>query len=194
MKDTQTQLAFIQARAAGKSYSTISRELGISKATCTAWARSLKGDIDELRQAQLEELYTAYGMQREARINALGGILKRLDAAIDAQPLEELPAGQLLDLRLKYARELKSEYRASTPAQEDATLDGLLEQIEQLYAEARAGAMSAADVKAQLGILDAKKDILYRLAQEHAREEEDPLDISRTLGHYHSKVIRHSNA
>lgn len=33
MKDTETKLAFIRARAEGKSYSKIQEELGIAKAT-----------------------------------------------------------------------------------------------------------------------------------------------------------------
>ena len=68
MKDRETQLAFIKARAEGKSYSTITRELGIAKATCTSWEQSLRAEIEAMRQAQLEELYTAYNMKREARI------------------------------------------------------------------------------------------------------------------------------
>lgn len=108
MKDRETQLAFIKARAEGKSYSTITKELGIAKATCTSWEQSLRGEIEELRQAQLEELYTAYSMKREARIKALGTILQGIDTAIAGKPLEELPAGKLLELRLKYGRAILS--------------------------------------------------------------------------------------
>lgn len=73
MKDTETKLAFIKARAEGKSYSTITKELGIAKATCTSWEQSLKGDIEAMKRAQTEELYTAYNMKREARIKAHKG-------------------------------------------------------------------------------------------------------------------------
>lgn len=82
MKDTETKLAFIKARAEGKSYSTITKELGIAKATCTSWEQSLKGDIEAMKRAQTEELYTAYNMKREARIKALGEIVQGLDKAI----------------------------------------------------------------------------------------------------------------
>lgn len=192
MKDKETRLTFIRARAEGKSYSTITQELGIAKATCTAWERELRADIDALERAQVEELYTAYNMKRDARIKALGEILKSIDRAISDKPLEEIPADKLLDLRLKYARELKAEYVEPVEVSTDNTLDGLLEQYNQIYLDSKTGRYSPADIKAQLAILDAKRDTLYRLDTEHTKEEEDPLDMIRLdSGAYHSKLIRH---
>lgn len=188
MKDRETQLAFIKARAEGKSYSTITQELGIAKATCASWERTLRGEIEELRQAQLEELYTAYSMTREARIKALGGILQGLDKAIAEKPLEELPADKLLELRLKYGRELKTEYTEPVELDTDNTLDGLLEEYNQLYTASKTGTLAPADIKAQLSILDAKRDTIYRLAREQEREEENPLDFDFK---YTSRMIRH---
>ena len=188
MKDRETQLAFIKARAEGKSYSTITQELGIAKATCASWERTLRGEIEELRQTQLEELYTAYSMTREARIKALGGILQGLDKAIAEKPLEELPADKLLELRLKYGRELKAEYTEPVELDTDNTLDGLLEEYNQLYTASKTGTLAPADIKAQLSILDAKRDTIYRLAREQEREEENPLDFDFK---YTSRMIRH---
>lgn len=188
MKDRETQLAFIKARAEGKSYSTITQELGIAKATCASWERTLRGEIEELRQAQLEELYTAYSMTREARIKALGDILQGLDKAIAEKPLKELPADKLLELRLKYGRELKAEYTEPVELDTDNTLDGLLEEYNQLYTASKTGTLAPADIKAQLSILDAKRDTIYRLAREQEREEENPLDFDFK---YTSRMIRH---
>lgn len=190
MKDRETQLAFIKARAEGKSYSAITKELGIAKATCASWERTLRGEIEALKQAQLEELYTAYSMGREARIRALGDIVQGLDRAIAEKPLEDLPADKLLDLRLKYGRALKEEYSEPLDLDTDDTLDGLLEQYNQLYRESKRGDYSPADIKAQLGILDAKRDIIYRLTEEQTKEEESPLGFS-SLKEYKSKLLRH---
>jgi len=190
LKDRETQLAFIKARAEGKSYSTITKELGIAKATCASWEHTLRGEIDALRQAQLEELYTTYSMGREARIKALGDIVQGLDRAIAQKPLEDLSADKLLDLRLKYGRALKEEYSEPLDLDTDNTLDGILEQYNQLYRESKRGDYSPADIKAQLGILDAKRDILYKLTEEKTKEEESPLGFS-TLKEYQSKLIRH---
>lgn len=188
MKDTGTKLAFVKARAEGKSYSAITKELGIAKATCTSWEQSLRGDIEALRQAQLEELYTAYNMKREARIKTLGDIIQGLDEAIAQKPLADLTADKLLELRLKYGRELKAEYREPAEPATDDTLDGLLEQYNQLYNDSRAGSYSPAEIKAQLSVLEAKKTAIYSLAKELDKEENTPFDLN--IG-YTSRVIRH---
>ena len=192
MKDTETKLAFIKARAEGKSYSTITKELGIAKATCTSWEQSLKGDIEAMKRAQTEELYTAYNMKREARIKALGEIVQGLDKAIADKPLEELPLDKLLELRLKYARELKGEYLEPVELETDNTLDGLLEQYNQLYKDSKTGKYNPADIKAQLAILDAKRDTLYRISGELTKEEESGLVNMADLFNkeYESKLLR----
>lgn len=189
MKDRETQLAFIKARAEGKSFRAIMEELGISKATCSSWENTFKREIDKLREEQLEELYTAYSMTREARIKALGKVIERLDKAIEEKTLDGLTMDRLLDLRLRYGRELKAEYRKPAEPVTDNTLDGLLEQYNRLYTESRAGELSPADIKAQLSILDAKREIIFNIAGEMEREEnEEPLNLN--FG-YTSKVIRH---
>lgn len=192
MKDTETKLAFIKARVEGKSYSTITKELGIAKATCTSWEQSLKGDIEAMKRAQTEELYTAYNMKREARIKALGEIVQGLDKAIADKPLEELPLDKLLELRLKYARELKEEYLEPVELETDNTLDGLLEQYNQLYKDSKTGKYNPADIKAQLAILDAKRDTLYRISGELTKEEESGLVNMADLFNkeYESKLLR----
>lgn len=191
MKDTETRLAFIKARAEGKSYSTIQKELNIAKATCVSWEKDLKEDIEALKTAHTEELYTAYNMKRDARIKALGDVLKSLDAEINKRDLEEVALEKLLELRLKYAKELKGEYIEPVELDTDNTLDGLLEQYNQLYRDAKTGKYSPADIKAQLAILDAKRDTLYRISGEYEREEENPLDLGFSLSGYESRLIRH---
>ena len=189
----ETQLAYIKARAQGKSYSTIAKELGISKATCTSWEKTLKAEIEDMRTAQLEELYTAYNMKREARIKTLGDILKNIDQAIAEKPLTELPADKLLEIRLKYGRELKEEYTAPVEVDTDNTLDGLLEQYNQLYIDSKTGKYNPADITARLKILDAKKATLYCLSAELQREESDPLSLDFAK-QYRSTLLRHEDA
>lgn len=189
MKDNETKLAFVKARAEGKSYSTITKELGIAKATCTSWETSLKGDIEALKRAQLEELYTTYNMSRKARIQALGTILEGIDKAIADKPIEDLPLDKLLDLRLKYAKELKAEYVEPIEDITDDTLEGLLEQYNQLYKDSKAGKYAPADIKAQLAILDAKRDTLYKINGEHEREEAGGLFADLTT-EYKSRLLR----
>lgn len=192
MKDNETKLAFIKARAEGKSYSTITKELGIAKATCTSWEQSLKADIEAMKRANTEELYTAYNMKREARIKALGDTIAQIDTALEGRDFSEVAPDKLLELRLKYLREIKTEYIEPVDLETDNTLDGLLEEYNQLYTDAKTGKYSPADIKAQLSILDGKRDILYRLTGEQEKEEQDGLSglIDFDKG-YTSKLIRH---
>jgi hypothetical protein len=145
-----------------------------------------------MKRAQTEELYTAYNMKREARIKALGEIVQGLDKAIADKPLEELPLDKLLELRLKYARELKEEYLEPVELETDNTLDGLLEQYNQLYKDSKTGKYNPADIKAQLAILDAKRDTLYRISGELTKEEENGLVNMADLFNkeYESKLLR----
>ena len=191
MKDRETQLAFIKARAEGKSFGTIAKELGIAKSTCTTWEQSFRSDITALKDAQMEELYTSYGMKRDARIAALGRVLQSIDEAMSERSLMDIPTEKLLELRLKYFRELKTEYRESLDVDADDTLDGILEQYNRIFRESIAGNYSAADVKAQLSILDAKRDVLCKIAQERDREEKDPTDLTLCMTQYTSRIIRH---
>lgn len=193
MKDNKTKLEFIKARAEGKSYRTISKELGISISTCSDWENSLADQIAEAKKEELEELYSSYNMTKQARIKELGEIIKRIDEARDNiadKPLETLPEDRLIELRLKVMKELQAEYREPV-ASSDNTLDGILEEYNRVYEESRSGKLTAPEAKAQLSILDGKRDLLYRIANEETREEkEGSLDIDFS---YTSKLLRHED-
>ena len=186
MKDTETRLAFIKARSEGKSYSTISRELNIAKGTCHKWEHELQADIEALKNVRLEELYTSYNMKREARIKTLGSILGSIDNALYGAPLEEIPPEKLLELRLKYGRELRGEYIEPVEEPADDTLEGLLEQYNQLYRDR--GKYTPADIKAQLSILDAKRQTLIAIDNEKQKEDNNP--FLEDFGEYKSGLLR----
>ena len=191
MKDNETRLAFITARAEGKSYSTIQKELGIAKATCSSWERELKADIQALKNERIEELYTTYNMGREARITALGEALETIETKIEEDVWSKVSTKDWLELKLKYIKALREEYVEPVEVDTDNTLDGLLEQYNQLYMDAKTGKYSPAEVKAQLAVLDAKRDTMYRISGELSKEAEDPLDLGFSLESYQSKLIRH---
>ncbi len=188
MKDNETKLQFIKLRAEGRSYRAISEALGISKATCSSWEHSLADQIEELKKDTLEELYTSYSMTKEARINKLGSLLSETDGAIASKDFSELPLDKLLELRLKYGRELQTEYREPATASDD-TLDGILEEYNKLYEDSKSEKLTASEIRARVDVLDAKRDLLYRIASEKTREEEEG-DFSIKLD-YTSKLIRH---
>ena len=110
MKPAEKKEQFIILRAAGKSYAAISKELEISKSTCTKWERELEDNIAELKAESLEQLYNSYYMTKEARIEKLGQTLQGINDALDGADLAELPPEKLLDFKLKYTQALKDEY------------------------------------------------------------------------------------
>ena len=188
MKDTEKKLAFINARAEGKSYRVIGEELGLSKSTCSNWEHSLADQIETLKREKLEELYTSYGMTKEARINKLGSLLSDIDGAISSKSFSELPLDKLLDLRLKYGRELQTEYRETVKSSDD-TLNGILEDYNKLFEESKGGELTASEIRARVDILDKKRDILYRIAKEEEEEGFPPLEFNPV-----SKLLRQNTA
>lgn len=113
MKTQEQKDHFIIMRASGKSYSTISKELRISKSTCTEWEKQLQRQIAEKKAEQLEQLYNSYYMTRQARIKKLGDTLQTIDAALSNIDFSQIAPDKLLDYKLKYTQALKEEYIAT---------------------------------------------------------------------------------
>jgi len=116
VKPNDQKNEFIRLRAEGKSYTAIGKELSISKATCTAWERELTAEIAEKKKEQLEEMYQAYYMTREARITKLGQALESIEDALSKADLTQVSPEKLLDYKLKYMEALKQEFIDTTPA------------------------------------------------------------------------------
>lgn len=118
MKPTELKQEYIRLRAEGKSYSFIAEQLHISKSTCTKWERDLATEIDELKRAELAELYESYSMTKQARIRKLGDTLDKINEALEQADFSEVDPAKLLDFKLKYTEALKGEYTGSgTPYQ-----------------------------------------------------------------------------
>ena len=110
MKPNELKEQFILKRAEGKSYRTIAQELNISKTTCSEWERELKSQITDKRTERLEALYSAYYMTKEARIEALGLSLGKIEEALERTDIAGESPAKLLELKLKYGEALKAEY------------------------------------------------------------------------------------
>lgn len=161
MKDNQKKRAFITARAEGKSYEQIAKDLGISKSTCTKWSKDLEEEITTLQEAQREEIITTYKMQKEARINGLTAILEKIDTAIEEIDFKELSPRELLNLKLQYTRAIREETPEPIEVIGDSdinTIQGIIGQLNFLLL--RAGQIPPATLKANIELLKAKKDIL----------------------------------
>ena len=116
MKPQEQKTEFIKLRAEGKSFSYIAEQLHISKSTCSKWERDLAAEIDELKRAELAELYESYNMTKQARIKRLGGTLEKINTALEKADFSEVDTAKLLDYGLKYTEALKGEYIGTKPA------------------------------------------------------------------------------
>ena len=116
MKPTEVKQEYIRLRAEGKSYSFIADQLHISKSTCTKWERDFAAEIDELKRAELTELYESYHMTKQARIRKLGDTLGKINNALEQADFSEVDPAKLLDFKLKYTEALKGEYVGTKPA------------------------------------------------------------------------------
>ena len=154
MKTTDKKADFIELRAKGLSYAKVCEQLHISKSTCSSWEQELKAQIQELKDARLSELYTLYGMEKEARIQRVGTALADIDKALATKDLAELPADTLLKLKLKYEAELRREYAEPTGHSfKELTVEEIIEALTALYQKQESGAITPAQAKAQLATL-----------------------------------------
>lgn len=125
MKSDATKQKFIQLRAEGLSYAKISEQLHLSKSTCSSWENKFADEIATLKKDRLQELYDEYGMEKEARIKALGKVLNKIDDAIDDADFSAMTPAQLLDARLKYQKALSNEYVSTTNVSPSVTMGDL---------------------------------------------------------------------
>ncbi len=160
MKGTERKAQFVELRAQGLSYSKIAEELHISKSTCTNWALDLEREIAERENERLQELYNLYSMHKQGRISRLGETIARIDEALAEKDLSELPADKLLELKLKYQRELNAEYiEPFTPIGEQS-LEAVLLQYIGILEHSQRGEVNAAESKAQLAAVKEIRDTM----------------------------------
>ena len=140
MKPTELKQQYIQLRAEGKSYSFIAEQLHIYKSTCTKWERDLASEIDDLKRAELAELYESYNMTKKARIKKLGDTLHKINNALEQVDFSEVDPVRLFDFKLKYMEALKGEYVGTKPAitPESIEAQSILEALTDLLNRTRA--------------------------------------------------------
>lgn len=153
MKQHEHKAEFIRLRAEGRSLRAISAELGVSKSTLSEWNKALSGEISQLKQENLEELYTAYGMAKEARIKRIGGLLRRLDAELERTDFTSLSPEKLLDYTLKYQAALRDEYTAPA-AETTGDAESTLEALRDLYRRTASGEISIEKAKTEAALID----------------------------------------
>lgn len=154
MKPAELKQEYIRLRAEGNSYSLIAAQLHISKSTCVKWEQDFANEIDELKRAELTELFESYHMSKQARIRRLGETLNRIDQALEGVDFSTVDPAKLLDFKLKYTEALKGEYigkKALDPANLQA--GDIVEALADLLNRTRAGEVTTEQAQRESLIL-----------------------------------------
>ncbi|MFZ2189360.1 MAG: helix-turn-helix domain-containing protein [Candidatus Magasanikiibacteriota bacterium] len=109
MIDNQTKEKFIELRAQGKSYNTISKEIGVSKPTLIQWSREFVDEISNLKAIEFEDLQEKYYIHKRKRIEIFGTQLEAIKQELSSRDLKTISTERLLDLLAKFTTVLKAE-------------------------------------------------------------------------------------
>lgn len=155
MKPTEQKEQFIIKRAEGLSYSKIAEDLQISKSTCCKWEQELQSQIKAAREDRLQELYSLYRLGRESHIEKLGAALERIDTALAAKDLTEVPADKLLKLKLEYESKLQELYTADAESSfTEYSTEEILREAASIYDRLKAGQITAVQAKSELAAIE----------------------------------------
>ena len=106
MIETEVKNQFVELRAQGLSFASISKKLNISKPTLIAWSRDLKEDIANMRQIELEALREKHCMGVERRTELFSKQLHAIEGELSKRDLSTVSTERLMDLLMKFGKEL----------------------------------------------------------------------------------------
>lgn len=109
MVDTEKKERFIELRAEGFSFDTISQQLDISKATLIKLSRELAGDIERLKYINIEALAERHKVLKANRLEGLGRLLDKIDSALDSADFSKVPTERLIELKLRLTEKMQAE-------------------------------------------------------------------------------------
>ncbi len=104
---------FIELRAEDKSFRSIEKEIGTDRRTLARWGSEFKEEIENLKAIKLEALREEYQLTTHARIEFVGGQLKRLKEELARRDLSDIPTPKLVELVLKMSASLSAEFPPS---------------------------------------------------------------------------------
>ena len=149
---------FIELRAKGHSYTSIAKELSVSKGTLTAWNTELEAEIARARAVELEALQEEFFLLKEGRIRLIGEQLKAIQTEIGKRDLSKVHTDRLLDLQLRYFEQLKGEYVETGPRTKTGpklNSDAICEQLQSVLSRYRTGEISEPQAKLEQAVLQS---------------------------------------
>lgn len=165
MKKAEKIDQFIILRAQGQSLAAIAGALEISKSTAAEWHKEYSEAIEAAQAQRTAELQDLYRREKEEHRQHLKNTLHRIDAAIDAKDLAEIPADKLLKIKLEYLDRLNAAPPQIAPAAdfEEYNAAELLQALARIYKGIQDGTIPPQQSRAALDALDAiRKGLEYR--------------------------------
>ncbi len=93
---TEPEQNFLRLRVVeGKSFETISEELGIEKEKLIRWSIDLKQDLQTLKAVEYDKLIERYELSNLKRLDHLGELYTRLKNELDGRDFTGLPTDKL---------------------------------------------------------------------------------------------------
>jgi transcriptional regulator with XRE-family HTH domain len=156
MTKLDKRATFVELRANGQSLRAIAEELHVAKSTLSLWEQELRLDIARHRSERLQDVYTQYGLVKEARIKALGTALQNIDKELGKRDLSDVATDKLLDYKLRYTSALTEEYiPLGTEDIIGQKLDtkAILARLDNLYQRVRNGETNKEQASSELVVL-----------------------------------------
>ncbi len=114
MKDQACKDRFIELRAQGKSFSSISEELTVSKPALIAWSHEFDEQIKNLRAIHDEALREKYRLTQERELQILSHQLEVIERELASRPVFDVPTDKLYGLLFKLTDEVRKSQRPVT--------------------------------------------------------------------------------
>ena len=110
MKRTEDKNIYIKARAEGHSIRKAAELAGISTSTGQKWEKTFSCAIEKEKKEELRELSKEYSLTKKGRLEAIGKLLRRLQARVDNIDLAKMPPDKVIWLYLKTLKEASREF------------------------------------------------------------------------------------
>lgn len=108
VKDVTVKNQFVELRAQGVSFASISARLNVSKGTLVAWSKEMKDELGNMRQIQLEAVREKFRMGSERRMELFAKQLEAVEGELATRSLNTIPTERLFDMLVKLGHELNA--------------------------------------------------------------------------------------
>lgn len=111
MYDMETRNQFVELRAQGKSFASISEALGVSKPTLIEWSRERSEDVSNLTAINQEAMRERLRITKEHELSLLSQRLGEVKNELEKRTLEDVSTDKLYGIFFKLIRELRGEQK-----------------------------------------------------------------------------------